>query len=286
VLVIAVQNAVAYRDLGVATSGATLFRLIGGSLGTAILGAIFAARLADDLRKVPGASATTAHGISAAALAQMPPAMRAAYGTAFTTALDTVFLIAAGICAVGFVLAWLLPEHPLRSTVAATAGSTGSESGEAFARPSDESAVEAQLVGALVTLADRDVQRQHIAQIVTRAGETLSPLAAWLLVRIERARGVDPLEEARAIQVDEQRARIALDELAQRNLIAPRRDANDVRPYQLTSHGCAVLNRLVEARREHLAALAREWSTDVDGDIGAFLRDAARDVVPDVALRP
>ena len=53
VLVIAVQNAVDYRDLGVATSGATLFRLIGGSLGTAILGAIFAARLAANLSKLP-----------------------------------------------------------------------------------------------------------------------------------------------------------------------------------------------------------------------------------------
>src|SRR5690606_38780858 len=46
VLVIAVQNAVDYKDLGVATSGAMLFRLIGGSFGTAVLGAIFAARLA------------------------------------------------------------------------------------------------------------------------------------------------------------------------------------------------------------------------------------------------
>ena len=45
VLVIAVQNAVDYRDLGVATSGATLFRLIGGSVGTAVLGAIFVTRL-------------------------------------------------------------------------------------------------------------------------------------------------------------------------------------------------------------------------------------------------
>ena len=41
VLVLAVQNAVPYDMLGVATSGATLFRSIGGSLGTAVLGAIF-----------------------------------------------------------------------------------------------------------------------------------------------------------------------------------------------------------------------------------------------------
>src|SRR5690606_21568003 len=49
VLIIAVQNAVDYPDLGVATSGATLFRLIGGSLGTAVFGAIFASRLAAHL---------------------------------------------------------------------------------------------------------------------------------------------------------------------------------------------------------------------------------------------
>ena len=45
VLVLAVQNAVPYDMLGVATSGATLFRSIGGALGTAILGAIFTGRL-------------------------------------------------------------------------------------------------------------------------------------------------------------------------------------------------------------------------------------------------
>jgi EmrB/QacA subfamily drug resistance transporter len=49
VLVLAVQNAVPYDMLGVATSGSTLFRSIGGSLGTAVLGAIFSARLAAEL---------------------------------------------------------------------------------------------------------------------------------------------------------------------------------------------------------------------------------------------
>ena len=42
VLVVAVQNAVPYEDLGVATSSATFFRMIGGSFGTAVFGAIFA----------------------------------------------------------------------------------------------------------------------------------------------------------------------------------------------------------------------------------------------------
>ncbi|MGH3471365.1 MAG: MFS transporter [Nocardioidaceae bacterium] len=42
VLVIVVQSAVGYEDLGVATSGATFFRSIGGSFGTAVFGTIFA----------------------------------------------------------------------------------------------------------------------------------------------------------------------------------------------------------------------------------------------------
>ena len=54
VLILAVQNAVPYSQLGVATSAATLFRSIGGSLGTAILGAIFANRLADEVARGAG----------------------------------------------------------------------------------------------------------------------------------------------------------------------------------------------------------------------------------------
>ncbi len=60
VLVLAVQNAVPYSQLGVATSSATLFRSIGGSLGTSILGAIFANRLATELASLPAGSDVTA----------------------------------------------------------------------------------------------------------------------------------------------------------------------------------------------------------------------------------
>jgi EmrB/QacA subfamily drug resistance transporter len=67
VLVIATQNAVGYADLGVATSAATLARLVGGSLGTAVLGAIFAANLPAEF-----------HGmVTPASLAGLPAAERA-----------------------------------------------------------------------------------------------------------------------------------------------------------------------------------------------------------------
>src|SRR5206468_4331893 len=199
VLVIAVQNAVDYADLGVATSGATLFRLIGGSLGTAILGAAFAGRLSANLsRLIPSAvPAKGASGMSVQALLQLPPAERAMYEQAFTGALTTMFLFAAIVCAVGFVLTWFLPQRPLRATVAESAREAGNEAGEAFARPSDEDAVAAHLYATLSSLADRDVQRAHIERIVARAGETLTPLAAWLLVQVEREPHKSPFELGR-----------------------------------------------------------------------------------------
>ena len=49
VLVLAVQNAVDYRVLGVATAGSTVFRQVGGSIGVAGFGVIFANRLGDEL---------------------------------------------------------------------------------------------------------------------------------------------------------------------------------------------------------------------------------------------
>jgi EmrB/QacA subfamily drug resistance transporter len=283
VLVIAVQNDVDYRDLGVATSGATLFRLIGGSLGTAILGAIFAARLSVNLVRLlpPGTAATGAAAtLSVQGLLQLPPPARVAYAEAFTASLDTVFLAATVVCAIGFVLVWFLPERPLRATVAASARDAGNEVGEAFARPSDEDAVAAHLYAALSSLADRDVQRAHIEQIVARAGETLSALAAWLLVRVEREPRVSPFELTRGRGIPPERAQAALEELRRRGLVTiPRADLTT--HSELTAAGCQVLERLVSARRAHLSELAAEWDSSRDDDAGAYLRKAVRDLIPD-----
>ena len=284
VLVIAVQNAVDYRDLGVATSGATLFRLIGGSLGTAILGAIFATRLTANLaRLMPGGAGghlSGAGGMTAAALAGMSPAMRAAYGAAFTASLNTVFLVAAGVCAVGFAFTWLLPERPLRATVAATAGDTGNEAGEAFGRPAGEESAEAQLYGALAALSDRAVQRQHIERIVARAGETLTPLAAWLLTRLERDPERDLLAVGGERGIAADRVRLALEELRRRDLI--QEDGPGLAPgLALTSAGCDALDRLAAARRAHLSELAADWDPSRNPDLAAFLTQAVERVVPD-----
>ncbi len=111
--------------LGVATSGATLFRSIGGSLGTAVLGAIFSGRLTAELAdKLPrgGAGAGTEGGINPAQIERLPGPLHDAYISSFTDALNVVFLVATGVMVLAFVLAWFIREQPLRATVETSAG--------------------------------------------------------------------------------------------------------------------------------------------------------------------
>lgn len=291
VLVLAVQNSVDYRDMGVATSGATLFRLIGGSLGTAVLGAIFASKLASHLARLLPPDFTVAghagvQGMGTQALAQLPASLRATYNVAFTASLNTVFGVAAIVSAVGFVLAWFLPEQPLRVTVAETASDKGHGAGAAFARPSDEAAVAAQLQAVLSTIANRNVRRQHIQAIVTRAGETLSPLAAWLLVQLERTPEKSPVEIGESRDVEQHKVSDAVEELSDRGLIALTPEAlYSASNYRLTTHGYVVLNRLNSARRAHLASLVADWNPDREPDVERYLQNAVRDAVPSVSRR-
>jgi EmrB/QacA subfamily drug resistance transporter len=139
VLVLVVQNDAPARDVGVATATATFFRSMGGSLGVALLGAIFATRLAHGLTTLPGDAASRLTGgvnISPAELHALPLAVRHDFLLVFVDALQPVFLVGAAVTALAFALSWLLPEVPLRATThaatapdqaAALAGATAAE---------------------------------------------------------------------------------------------------------------------------------------------------------------
>lgn len=287
VLVIAVQNAVEYRDLGVATSGATLFRLVGGSLGTAVLGAIFAARLASILsRALPGsARATGAGALNPETMSQLSPALRAIYVSAFTQALGTVFVVATAIALLGFLLTWLMPERPLRATVAAVSGSEGvGEVGAAFAMPTDK-ASEAYVLRGLAALADRDVQGEHARRICERAGVDLTPLAAWLLVRIDEHPGVPVAALGRARGTAEE-VTAALDALRTRGLVAERSNDGSAAGWELTRAGCETLGKLVTARRAHLSEIFAEWDPAKRAELASLMRRLAEELVPKVQTEP
>jgi MFS family permease len=125
VLVLAVQNSVPHRFMGVATSGAMLFRQVGGAIGVALCGAIFANRLHANLAAaLPNASLPST--ADPASVRQLPAAIHSTYVSAFAQSLTPVFEVTAAIGLLAFALSWFLREVPLRKTVGAgeTAGET------------------------------------------------------------------------------------------------------------------------------------------------------------------
>ncbi|HJP95398.1 MAG TPA: MFS transporter [Pyrinomonadaceae bacterium] len=279
VLIIAVQNAVDYRDLGVATSNAILFRYIGGSLGTALLGAILASQLNNNLIHLLPAGdqgISTLQSINPQTLTELSPALRAIYAESFVASLETVFMVAAAIAFVGLLFSFLLPEKRLRETIAAaTEADIGGDIAQAYAMPTDADS-RTEIMRGLAVLADRDVLRRSIASIVERARVDLSPEAAWLLVQIEREPDVDVYELGRRGKCALGLLERARDELVSKSLIQIASASN---VYALTNAGCDIYNRLVAARRERLAELWPEWSPKKREEVAEILRRLARELV-------
>ncbi|MFI9804732.1 MFS transporter [Streptomyces sp. NPDC052301] len=119
VLVLAVQNSVRPADLGTATSANNYFRQIGGSVGAAVFGTLFANRLTSSLREeLPpraGAALPDPDSITPQLVHALPPALRDAYIRAYADAMPRIFLYLVPVLALGLVIAFFLKEKPLVS---------------------------------------------------------------------------------------------------------------------------------------------------------------------------
>ncbi len=279
VLVLAVQNAVDYQDLGVATSGATLFRSIGGSVGTALLGSVFSSRLASELKRTLPASAGATAGKSniaanPAALKKLPPAVHSGYVHAFTNSLGTVFEVAAAVAAVAFLLSWALEERPLRDSVSA-----GSGLGESFAVPKHTDSL-AEISRALSVLVGREGRRRLVARLTERAGVDLSPAAAWLLVRLHENPGADVDALCRRFDIPVEAGQSAIRELEARDLL--REAGHGARELQPRSE--ELVERLVAERRASLARLLEGWEPERYDELATLLTRLARELVREPSL--
>jgi EmrB/QacA subfamily drug resistance transporter len=274
VLVLAVQNAVDYSDLGVATSGATLFRSIGGSVGTAVLGSIFANRLSSELAASLPASARNTLGaggsvtLNTTKLAHLPPTIHKIFLTAFTNALSTVFVVAAAIAAAAFLLSWLLEQRPLRDSVAASTGI-----GESFAMPKDTDPL-AEASRALTVLVGRDGRRQLVQRLAQRAGVELSPPACWLVVRLHDAPDADIPALCRDFDLPAEIGEGALSELQAGGMVAVADGHRTVTP-----SGEAAAEKLIAERRASLARLCEGWAPEQHADLAGLLTRLARELV-------
>lgn len=282
VLVLAVQNAVEYSDLGVATSGATLFRSIGGSLGTATLGAIFANSLRSELKLVLPSGGASAHAgtggeVNPEQIAHLPPELHLGYLHAFTNALNGVFLVASAVALAAFVLSWFISELPLRETVA------GGDLGDTYAAPRDTASL-VELVNMIGRMERREGARDIITRVAARAGVDLSPAACWLLARFSEDESPDLSTLAAEFRVELDTLTMAQQELAAYELIEP--SPGEPSRYALSAVGHTTLERLSKTGERRLADLLECWRPEEHEDLARLIGSLAQEFFIDAsALR-
>ncbi|MEA2169804.1 MAG: hypothetical protein QOF76_3104 [Solirubrobacteraceae bacterium] len=260
VLVLAVQNSVEYAVLGAATSGVTMLRGIGGSLGTAVFGTIFTTRLNHSLSGLDLQGAR----LTGEQIRRLPASARGLYEHAYVHALSPVFVMASVTAGVGFFIAWTIREKPL-GQVAAT--SRGLEDGLAAPRSPDSLAEIQRALSVVTTAEQRRAFRRRVAE---RAGVDLSPGAIWVLIRVDEIGREGARRLAGDLEVPEPQIVKVMAELRERGLIGGEDGES------LTGEGQAMTARVVAARREVLRAALADDAAERDPDVDALLQRLAR----------
>ncbi|WP_456826781.1 MDR family MFS transporter [Cellulomonas sp. P5_E12] len=185
-LVLAVQNAVQVRDMGVATSSSLFFRQMGGTLGTAVFLSVlfstvgdniasafravaktpaFQAALADPAVQAdpanapvlsmlqPGGGATVPSLDDSSFINNLDPRLAQPFLDGFAQSVDTVLLLAAFIMAAGVILTVMLPELPLRN-VSGIQGRFDDDAAAAAGTPPTQAAAATAVGGVAAIVAD------------------------------------------------------------------------------------------------------------------------------------
>ncbi|MEO6087683.1 MAG: MDR family MFS transporter [Umezawaea sp.] len=138
-LLLAIQNDAEPRDMGVATSSATFFRQIGGTVGTAVFLSILFSSVGDKIgnalrsafgnpdfqaalakpenaqfaKSLQGGGGSGVDLNNTEFLKTLDPVLARPFLDGFSGAIDTVFLVGGSVVLIGFVLVWFLKEVPL-----------------------------------------------------------------------------------------------------------------------------------------------------------------------------
>ncbi|MFD7259747.1 DHA2 family efflux MFS transporter permease subunit [Streptomyces sp. NPDC059874] len=269
VLVLVVQNAVSYADLGVATSGATFFRSIGASFGVAIFGTVFTNRLDDKLATAlagvplpPGAGAKQLEA-DPRAIAALPAELRPRVLDAYASAITDVFLYAVPVVLLAFLVAWFLKEDKLRGSV------TAPDVSETLASNPVQRSSHDEVARALSVLGTREGRRHVYEKITEKAGYDLLPAASWLLLRINKYGSAEPALLAERTIVPLKAITDAARQVEERHLAV-----RDGLPLVLTDQGREAAGKLAAARQESLAELLGDWwGPDRPTDLDKLVRE-------------
>jgi EmrB/QacA subfamily drug resistance transporter len=278
VLVVAVQNAVSYQDLGVATSSATFFRMIGGVFGTAVFGALFANAFSSKLAATlhvkslpPGQTALDPTALRH--LHQTHPALYSKVLTVMTESVQTVFRYTIPIAAVAFLLSWLLPELELRRTVETV------DTGETFGLLETRSSLD-EIQLALERFSARENREALYQTLAHRAGVELPPRSCWLLYRLADRPATSLTEVAGRLKVDPQIIQPGIDGLVSAGMVAEVERGPEC-DLALTPAGQDALSRLTEARRSGLTELLEGWNPEEHPEVIEMVKHLAASLLAD-----
>src|SRR6266511_1053397 len=193
------------------------------------------------------------------------------YITAVMAALRPVFLVAAAISAVGFALAWMLREYPLRE------GAPAEGMGESFAMPRDATSLE-ELERIITLLVARENRWRLYADLARRAGVDLPAPELWMLARLGERAPITLASLSAELNIPQGQLAPPLDALCARG-IAEKTTSGEL---ELTSTGVAMRDRIVAARRQNLADMLARWRPEQHPDVLALIERMAQALTSDL----
>jgi hypothetical protein len=206
-----------------------------------------------------------------AAARGLPPQLHAEYIAAVMIALRPVFLAAAGISALGFVLAWLLRESPLRE------GAPAEGMGESFAMPRDATSLQ-ELERIVTLLIARENRWRVYADLARRATIDLPAPELWMLARLGEREPMTLSSLGAELKIPEAALGPPLEALCNRGIAAKGADGE----LRLTPAGLAMRDRAVAARRNGLADMLARWQPEQHPDVLALIERMAQALTSDL----
>jgi MFS family permease len=277
VLTVAVQNAVPYEELGTATSGVTFFRMIGGSFGTAVFGAVFANLVVGNvLHSLHVSRAPSGFSLNAenpAVIHKLPGPLQAGVIDGIAHTIQTMFLIGVPIAFVAFLLSWTLPEIELRRSIRT------SEPGEHLGIPEPRTSL-----GEVQRLLERAASRENRGELygilAGRAGLDLEPRASWLLYRLADRPDTTVEDLGARLKVDPELLADGVDSLVSVGMVE-RVACPDGHKLVLTVSGNDAIEKLTAARRDSMTELLEGWDPEAHPEVIAMVRNLAKALLAD-----
>lgn len=262
ILIMAVQNAVGYELLGVATSSATMFRSIGGSIGASLFGAVFSYNLGQKVANlgVAGGMAIT----DPVAIAKLEGPLRAKYMTAIVDAFQPVFEVSCVMAFMAFLITFAIREVPLRTSIAA------SPVPEPMMPQDATSLVELRRIVERMTA--RENRWRVYERVAADLGMNLKPDALWLLARIgEYPHDIAAYALQRNLTVPPEQLFALLADLQQAGLVTK----TPQQTLALTEKGRSRIDQLIARREQRLEKLLADWQSNEHPEVRAVMQEMA-----------